>query len=83
MNTKIIETSLRMKNDNFAGKVAIITGGTSGIGLKTAITLLQSGASVALIGRQEEKGQAVMQQLASYESKVCFIQGDISKTQDC
>ena len=72
-----------MKNNNFAGKVAIITGGTSGIGLKTAITLLQSGASVALIGRQEAKGQAIIEELAIYGSKVCFIQGDISKTQDC
>ena len=72
-----------MENDNFAGKVAIVTGGTSGIGLKTAITLLQSGASVAIIGRQEEKGQAVLKELGMYGSKVCFIQGDISKTQDC
>lgn len=72
-----------MKNYHFEGKVAIITGGTSGIGLQTAITLLQCGASVALIGRQEEKGQAVLQELSSYDSKVCFIQGDISKTQDC
>lgn len=72
-----------MINDHFTDKVAIITGGTSGIGLATAITLLEAGASVALIGRQEEKGQVVLQQLARYGSKVCFIQGDISKTQDC
>ena len=72
-----------MKNDNFAGKVVIITGGTSGIGLQTAITLLQCGASVALIGRQQEKGQAVLEKLGIYGSKVCFIPGDISKTLDC
>jgi len=72
-----------MKNDNFTGKVAIITGGTSGIGLITAITLLQAGASVALIGRQEEKGLVVLEKLEIYGSKVCFFQGDISKTQDC
>jgi len=72
-----------MKNDNFAGKVVIITGGTSGIGLQTAITLLQGGASVALIGRQQEKGQAVLEKLGTYGSKVCFIPGDISKTLDC
>ena len=72
-----------MKNDNFIGKVAIITGGTSGIGLKTAITLLQSGASVALIGRQEEKGQGIVEELGIYGSRVCFIQGDISKTHEC
>lgn len=72
-----------MIKDHFTDKVAIITGGTSGIGLTTAVTLLQAGASVALIGRQEEKGQAVIEELARYGAKVCFIQGDISKTQDC
>jgi len=72
-----------MQNYQFEDKVAIITGGTSGIGLQTAITLLQCGASVALIGRQEEKGQAAIKELGLYESKVCFIQGDISKVQHC
>lgn len=72
-----------MTKDQLIGKVAMITGGTSGIGLRTAITLLQAGASVALIGRQLEKGQLALEQLAMYDAKVCFIQGDISKVQQC
>lgn len=72
-----------MMDDGFAGKVALITGGTSGIGLSTASLLLQSGARVALIGRQQEKGQSVVEGFAQYGDKICFIQGDISKTSDC
>jgi len=72
-----------MTKDQLNGKVAMITGGTSGIGLSTAITLLQAGASVALIGRQLGKGQLALERLAMYGSKVCFIQGDISKVQQC
>jgi len=72
-----------MKHHNFPGKVAMITGGTSGIGLSVAARLLHEGASVALIGRQVEKGQTALEKLKEYGSRVCFIQGDISKVQDC
>ncbi len=68
---------------DFSEKVAMITGGTSGIGLSTASLLLENGARVALIGRQMEKGQAALAQLAEYGDKVCFVQGDISQTGEC
>ncbi|MBD1551603.1 SDR family oxidoreductase [Pseudomonas typographi] len=42
----------------FAGKVAIVTGGSSGIGLATVEQLLQAGASVAFCGRNVERLQA-------------------------
>lgn len=40
---------------NLSGKVAVVTGGTSGIGLATVDLLLEAGASVAFCGRDEAK----------------------------
>ena len=51
-----------MKLD-FTGKVVLITGGTSGIGLAAARMFLAAGASVAVMGRTFEKGQAAVQKL--------------------
>lgn len=46
------------------GKVAIITGGTSGMGLATAKLFLQEGAKVAVTGRNDEKLKATADELA-------------------
>jgi NAD(P)-dependent dehydrogenase (short-subunit alcohol dehydrogenase family) len=70
-------------NYSFKGKVAIITGGTSGIGLETGRQLLSQGANVALIGSQEEKGVRALRELSMYGGHVSFVQGDISKTLHC
>ncbi len=43
------------KNDTWQGKVAIVTGGSSGIGLATATELVASGASVLITGRNADK----------------------------
>ena len=45
------------------GKTALITGGTSGIGLATAYLFTQEGARVAVIGRDQEKLQHVQAEL--------------------
>jgi NAD(P)-dependent dehydrogenase (short-subunit alcohol dehydrogenase family) len=42
-------------------KVAVVTGGTSGIGKAAALALVTVGAKVVVAGRRENEGQAVVQ----------------------
>jgi NAD(P)-dependent dehydrogenase (short-subunit alcohol dehydrogenase family) len=46
-----------MNNRAFSGKVAVVTGGTSGIGKTTAIEFAGAGAKVVLTGRREKKAR--------------------------
>jgi NAD(P)-dependent dehydrogenase (short-subunit alcohol dehydrogenase family) len=50
-----------MKLDN---KVALVTGGTAGIGLETARLLAGNGAQVVISGRDPEKGKAALESQA-------------------
>jgi 3-oxoacyl-[acyl-carrier protein] reductase len=68
-------------NTLLAGKKALITGGTRGIGKAIATLFAEQGASLALFGVNLEKGQATAQQLQSLvteRSKVQFYQVDVA-----
>lgn len=55
-------------------KVALVTGGTSGLGFDIALRLLQGGAKVVIASSSEQKGAAAVELLekAGYEGKVVF-----------
>lgn len=63
----------------FIGKVAVVTGGTSGIGLATASKLAKEGAHVFITGRRQSELDAAVKQIGE---NVTGIQGDISKLSD-
>jgi NAD(P)-dependent dehydrogenase (short-subunit alcohol dehydrogenase family) len=50
-------------NTSLQGKICLVTGATSGIGKATAMGLAQRGATVVMVGRDREKGEAVQREI--------------------
>ena len=66
-----------------AGKVALITGGTSGIGRATALRFAAEGAAVAITGRNVERGEQVVEEIESRGGEALFIRADVRSAADC
>ena len=64
---------------SFHGKVAIITGATSGIGKAVAIALSKKGAVVVVVGRRVDEGRAVVDQIVQAGGVASFYKADVSK----
>ena len=63
--------------DRLAGKVAVITGGNSGIGETTGQVFAREGAKVILMARREEQGQAVAKGIRDAGGEATFIRCDV------
>src|SRR5881275_1646120 len=71
-----------MNNNRFSGKVALVTGGTSGIGKTTAIEFARSGAKVVLTGRREKEGAQVVAEIKKLGGEAAFVRADVAKDAD-
>ena len=70
---------------NFEGKVALITGSSSGIGAATAIQFSKAGANVVVTGRNAEKVSAVAKQcneVSPKKLKALEVVADVTKKED-
>jgi len=70
-------------NGRFKGKVAIVTGGSAGIGLATVRELCREGASVAFAGIEPDLGAEVENQLRREGYDVLFRGGDMADERFC
>jgi NAD(P)-dependent dehydrogenase (short-subunit alcohol dehydrogenase family) len=68
---------------DLTGKVAVVTGGTRGIGLMMARGLLDAGARVYVSSRKAEAGDATVAELSGPGRKVVSIPADVSREEEC
>ena len=75
---------MTQNRERFSQKVAIVTGGTSGIGLATAIELASEGAVVIITGRNSSRGEEALKTLedALGPNPCEFIQCDVTSMSD-
>ena len=67
----------------FKDKVALITGGTSGIGRATALHFAREGAKVAVAGRDEGRGREVVDDIEKRGGSALFLPCDVRIVDDC
>ena len=70
-----------MKRD-MTGRVCLVTGATSGIGLETAKALAGYGAAVALVGRDRRRGEAALEALGEARSRARLFLADLSSQRE-
>ncbi len=68
-----------------AGKVCLVTGGTSGIGEKTALAFAARGANVAIAGRSSRNDalEKLKAGAATHGAEALFIRADVGSAKDC
>jgi NAD(P)-dependent dehydrogenase (short-subunit alcohol dehydrogenase family) len=76
-------SSERTYHGLLSGKVALITGGASGIGRATALLFGREGAAVAVVDLNENEGQDVVRRIISDGGNAIFVRADVSRAADC
>jgi len=67
--------------NRFEDKVALVVGGTSGIGLSTAQAFAAEGAKVMIAGRREAEGQEAVEAIRAAGGTADFVQTDITQAE--
>ena len=65
-----------------AGRVALVSGATSGIGTAAALALAEAGASVVVSGRDIDRGRATVEQIEAHGATATFVAADVRSSVD-
>jgi NAD(P)-dependent dehydrogenase (short-subunit alcohol dehydrogenase family) len=68
-----------MKTNSYENKVALVTGGTSGIGKATALAFANAGAKVVLTGRRKKEGTEVVAEIKKRGGIASFFKADAAE----
>jgi NAD(P)-dependent dehydrogenase (short-subunit alcohol dehydrogenase family) len=66
-----------------AGKVALITGGASGIGRGSALLFAQAGAAVVVVDLNQQAGQSIVEEIVRNGGKAMFEGADVTRADEC
>lgn len=79
---RALETNVVGMTNNIAGRVAVVTGASSGIGAATARQLAHSGAKVALLGRRKDRIEELAAEIGGDALAVATDVGDQQSVRD-
>lgn len=68
-----------MFQERFKDKVMVVTGGTSGIGKAVCLRAGEEGAKVVVVGRNEERGNAVVKEIVEKGGEAIFVRCNITE----
>ena len=78
-----MNTDIMLKLVSLEDKIAVISGGASGIGLGTAKRLIEFGAKVAILDINDESGAQAVKEIQANGGEAIFVNCDIRKLDNC
>ena len=66
-------TEIGMPSYDLSGKVALVTGATSGLGRRFSLILAKAGASVAITGRRVERLETLKKEIVFQENSIYLV----------
>jgi NAD(P)-dependent dehydrogenase (short-subunit alcohol dehydrogenase family) len=79
MKTPVSHKKEKIIMSEFSGKVALVTGGTSGIGRATAVAFAREGAKVVVAGRRTTEGEETVRLVRKEGGEAIFVQTDVAQ----